>query len=106
MHWLRREALLFAVIGGFGLLVLPALIYFVGLQLLGEYRPGAGMGAFYADLYGQLATLSIWAWLLVLGPWLAIQMLRLFWLPAGTFLGQKSGPSHEDDDEESADAVI
>lgn len=106
MHWIRREALLFAVIGGFGLLVLPALVYFVGLQLLGEYRPDAGMGAFYADLYGQLAALSIWAWLLVTGPWLAIQMLRLFWLPMRSFLRPKSDPAHEDDYEESADVVI
>lgn len=106
MHWLRREALLFALFGGFGLLVLPALVYFVGLQLLGEYRPDAGMGTFYADLYRQLAALSIWAWLLVMGPWLAIQLLRLFWLPMGTLLRPKSDPSHGDADEDAANGVI
>lgn len=83
MHWLRREALLLAVFGGFGLLVLPALVYLVGQVLLGEYRPGAGMGAFYADLYGHLAAASPWASLLVFGPYLAIQLLRLLWLPLG-----------------------
>jgi hypothetical protein len=81
LHTLKREGLLLAVFGGFGLLGLPALVFMVGEFLLGEYRPGAGMGSFYADLYGHLGALSPWAWLLVLGPWLAVQMLRLLWLP-------------------------
>jgi hypothetical protein len=84
--WLRREALVLAACFGFGLLVLPALIFLVGEQLLGEYRPGAGMGAFYADLYAQLAAMSPWAWLLVLGPWLGIQLLRLLWLPFASLM--------------------
>jgi hypothetical protein len=77
---LRREALVLAVVGGFGFAILPALVYLVGQQLLGEYRPDAGMGAFYADLYGELGSLS-WAWLLVLGPYLTVQLLRLLWWP-------------------------
>lgn len=81
MHALRREALLFAALAGFGLLVLPAMVYAVGQVLLGEYRPGATVGTFYGDLYGQLAAPSVWAWLLVLGPWFAVQFLRLLWLP-------------------------
>lgn len=81
MLWLRREAIVLAVFGGFGLLILPALVYLVGQQLLGEYRPGAGMGAFYGDFYGLLGTFSIWAWVLALGPWLAVVLLRFLWLP-------------------------
>jgi hypothetical protein len=81
LQWLRREGLVLAGLGGFGLLILPALIYLVGQQLLGEYRPGATMATFYADLYSQLGAFSPWAWVLVLGPWLAIQLLRLLWLP-------------------------
>lgn len=81
MPWLRREALLFLVLAGFGLLALPALVYLVGQVLLGEYLPGATMATFYGDLYGHLARLSPWPWLLVLGPWLAVQLLRLLWLP-------------------------
>jgi hypothetical protein len=83
LHRLRREALVFAALGGFGLLILPALIYLVGQELLGEYRPGATVGTFYVDLYSQLGAFSPWAWVLVLGPWLAIQLLRLLWLPLG-----------------------
>lgn len=89
MHWLKREGLILAVIGGFGLLGLPALIFMVGEVLLGEYRPGAGMGSFYADLYGHLGALSPWAWLLALGPWLTVQMLRLLWLPLRPLLGRR-----------------
>ncbi|NGP54367.1 hypothetical protein [Thioalkalivibrio sp. XN8] len=77
----RRELLLFGCLAGFGLLVLPALVYAVGVFLLGEYRPGATVGSFYADLYAELAAPALWAWLLVLGPWLGIQWLRLLWLP-------------------------
>jgi hypothetical protein len=81
LQWLRREAFVLAGFGGFGLLILPALVYLVGQQLLGDYRPGATVGTFYADLYSQLGAFSPWAWALVLGPWLAIQLLRLLWLP-------------------------
>jgi hypothetical protein len=81
LHRLRREALVLAVVGGFGIAILPALVYLVGQQLLGEYRPDAGMGAFYADLYGELGRLNPWVWLLLMGPYLSVQLLRLLWLP-------------------------
>ena len=77
----RRELLLFACLAGFGLLALPALVYAVGVYLLGEYQAGATVGDFYAALYAELAAPAPWAWLLVLGPWLGIQWLRLLWLP-------------------------
>jgi hypothetical protein len=94
--WLRREALLLLTLGGFGLLLLPALVYLVGERLLGEYRPHGAMGSFYADLYGHLASPSIWAWLLVLGPWLAVQFLRLLWLPVRPLMrAARRGPDGE-----------
>jgi hypothetical protein len=107
--WLRREALVLAACFGFGLLVLPALIFLVGGQLLGEYRPGAGMAAFYADLYTQLAAMSPWPWLLVLGPWLAVQLLRALWLPFASLMRRTAPGSVEDEDreaDESAETII
>ena len=86
MKPLRRELLLLAALGGFGLLALPGLVYAVGAFLLGEYRPGATAGTFYADLYAALRAPSPWAWLLVLGPWLGVQWLRLLWLPTAMLL--------------------
>lgn len=93
----RRELLVFACLVGFGLLVLPALVYAVGVVLLGEYRPGATVGSFYADLYAQLAAPEPWAWLLVLGPWLGIQWLRLLWLPFRALLRRPAATASEPD---------
>lgn len=93
MAWLRREALLLGIFGGFGLFGLPALVYLVGQFLLGEYLPGASMGTFYADLYGHLAAAAPWAWLLVLGPYLAVQVLRLLWLPLGWLAHRPARPA-------------
>jgi len=106
LHWLRREALLLAVLAGFGLLVLPALVYLVGQQLLGEYSPGATMGTFYADFYGHLGAFSIWAWLLSLGPWLAVQLLRLLWLPLGPFMRRLPHPLHDEQQTDESNAGI
>lgn len=86
---------MFGIFGGFGLLALPALVFVVGQVLLGEYRPDAGVGAFYADLYGHLMAASPWAWLLVLGPYLAIQLLRLLWLPLGWATRRPAQPRRE-----------
>jgi hypothetical protein len=106
LDWLRREGLLLAIFGGFGLLVLPALVYLVGQVLLGEYRPGAGMGAFYADFYGHLAGASPWAWLLVFGPYLAIQLLRLLWLPLGLMVHRPRRRERESRNEERIEPTI
>lgn len=106
MHWFRREALLLAVFGGFGLLALPALVYLVGQFLLGEYRPGASMGTFYADLYGHLGAASPWAWLLVLGPYLAIQLLRLLWLPLGRLTHRPAPPRRDEETHERIEPTI
>lgn len=106
MKWLRREALLLAIFGGFGLLALPALVYLVGEELLGEYRPDGGMGTFYADLYGHLADLSWPAWLLVLGPWIAILVLRILWLPLrGLTRGRSARPADEAGEESGGGAA-
>lgn len=91
----RRELLLFACLVGFGLLVLPALVYVVGVFLLGEYRPDASVATFYRDFYAELAAPALWAWLLVLGPWLGIQWLRLSWLPFRALLRRPGGDAPE-----------
>jgi hypothetical protein len=77
MRRLRFEGIFAVAWIGFGALILPALIYFVGTRLLGPYNKGAGLDALYADLFVDLAHGSGRAWLVVLGPWVGITLLRV-----------------------------
>ncbi|MGD1976256.1 MAG: hypothetical protein PVI25_07110 [Gammaproteobacteria bacterium] len=80
--WIRRELILAGVLLPIGFFVLPVAIYFTGQALLGDYsQEGAGVGQLYADIFGDLATGFLPAWVLVLSPWLGIQLLRLAALP-------------------------
>lgn len=72
---LRRELRIFAFAGGFGLLVMPFLIYLAGLVSLGPYE--GGLFRFLGSLYREFFTLDGAAWLLLLGPWLMLTLLRL-----------------------------
>ena len=72
---LRRE-LRFAVFGVlFGIVALPFLIYAGGAASLGPYE--GGLTGFLAKLYGDLAHGAPGAVALVLGPYVALQLLRL-----------------------------
>jgi len=90
--WLRRELIWLAVLLALGFLALPAAVYWVGAELLGEYRPDAGMGRFYADLYAAAATGNAWAWLLLAGPWLGVTALRLSWRLSRSRPASEEGP--------------
>lgn len=81
---LRFELLLALSLVLFGLVVLPALIYFVGVLLLGEYAGGGHLGSFYGDILRDLGQGSPQAWILVLGPLLLTQVGRLIFLRFGT----------------------
>lgn len=77
---LRFELIFASVWIAFGLLVLPALIYWIGVAMLGPYGENAGLGAFYLDYFRDLAEPTGRAWALMLGPVLVISSLRLiFW---------------------------
>ncbi len=75
-HSLRFEAWLALGLIGFGLFVLPALIYATGSLLLGAYGGGEHIGSFYGDFFRDLgATPQTWG--LVLGPYVLVQLARL-----------------------------
>ena len=78
-----RFELIFASIWlAVGLFLLPALIFWVGVVVLGPYGEGqgAGMGTFYGDFFGDLAQGEVRAWVLALGPLVLITLLRaIFW---------------------------
>lgn len=81
---MRFEVLLALSLVLFGLIVLPALIYFIGVVLLGEYAGGGHLGSFYGDVLRDLGQGSLQAWSLVLGPLLLVQAGRLLFLRFGT----------------------
>lgn len=77
---LQRELRYLGLIAGFGLLVLPFLVYLAGVTTLGPYD--GGLGAFLGSLYGSLARLELGAWLLLLvGPYALFWVLRLLTRP-------------------------
>jgi hypothetical protein len=74
-NW-RREATIAAALVGFGLLVLPFAVYLVGQLLLGDYGDNAGPMALAEAIWLDLLSLRAPAWLLVLSPYLIVQVAR------------------------------
>jgi hypothetical protein len=72
----QREISVAAAALGFGIIVLPFAIYFVGQRLLGEYRADAGAMALAEIIWLDLLSLSAPAWILVLSPYATVQLLR------------------------------
>jgi hypothetical protein len=65
-----------------GFFLLPVAIFLTGQSLLGDYsQDGAGIGRLYGDIFGDLAAGFLPAWILVLSPWLGVQLLRLAVFP-------------------------
>ncbi len=75
----RRELGIFALLLGFGLLVMPFLIYLAGVLTLGPYE--GGLLAFLRSLLGAVFTAKPTAWLLVVGPYLLFTAVRLLTRP-------------------------
>ncbi|MGQ0384639.1 MAG: hypothetical protein ACT4UP_08180 [Gammaproteobacteria bacterium] len=75
----RRELGFLALWAGFGLLVMPFLIYFAGLRTLDPYE--GGLPAFLGSLYLAFFTATGTAWLLVLGPYFIFTAVRLLTRP-------------------------
>ncbi len=79
---LRKELIIFSVMVAIGLVALPIAIFKTGEILLGEYSgEGHGIGHLYGDILGGLSAGDWNAWLLVLGPWLGVMLLRTLWWP-------------------------
>jgi hypothetical protein len=85
---LRRELVYFGIVGGFGIVLLPLLVYLAGAATLGPYE--GGLPRFLAKLYGDFVTLSPAAAALLLGPYLLFQAVRLLTRP---FRHRQRGPA-------------
>jgi len=72
---IKREIAIAAALFAVGLLLLPMAIYWVGRQVAGEY--GGGALALADQIWSDLLQLDPAAWLLVLSPYLLLQIVRL-----------------------------
>jgi hypothetical protein len=81
-HRLRFELILSSVLLALGLFAVPAIVYWVGIKLLGPYGEGAsaGLSTFYADFFGDLASGTGRAWSLALGPLVLVSLVRLLFV--------------------------
>jgi hypothetical protein len=70
-----RELLTLALCLAVGLLLMPPLIWLVGSLELGPYANG-GLGGLLRDYYLALAQGSLAQWLVALGPYAAVWLLR------------------------------
>lgn len=75
----RRELDFAALWLGFGLLVMPFLIYLAGVLTLGPYE--GGLLSFLGSLLGAFFTATPSAWLLVFAPYLLFTIVRLITRP-------------------------
>lgn len=72
----KRELTLAAAMLAFGLFILPLAIYLVGRQVIGEYDADAGVLALAEHIWTDFLSLRPTAWILVLGPYVVVQLLR------------------------------
>ena len=72
---IKREIALAAALFAAGLLVLPPAIYWVGRQVAGDYA--GGPLALADQIWADFVQLDPAAWLLVLSPYLLLQLVRL-----------------------------
>jgi hypothetical protein len=75
----RQELRIAALWFGFGLLVMPFLIYLAGVLTLGPYE--GGLLSFLGSLLVAFFTATPTAWLLVAGPYLLFTAVRLLTRP-------------------------
>jgi hypothetical protein len=74
----RRELVIAGLAFGAGIFALPFAIYWVGRQVFGEYGRGGGNVIDLAEgIWTALLNLAPAAWLLVLSPYVLLQLLRL-----------------------------
>jgi hypothetical protein len=73
-NWKRELTIASALIGG-ALFVIPVGVYVVGQRLFGEYVSG-GVLTLAEKIWGDFLTLRPATWVLVLTPYLTVQLVR------------------------------
>jgi hypothetical protein len=80
----KRELVIAVALFGFGFLLLPFAIYWVGRALIGEYAPDATGLTLAEQIWNDLLALDPFAWLLASSPYLIgliVRLLRRVWRP-------------------------
>ena len=82
---LRTELLIGSVWLAVGLFLVPAVVYLVGIKLLGPYgNDGATMSTFYGAFFADLAGGESRTWMLALGPLVLMSIVRALFIGVGT----------------------
>ena len=74
---IKREIAIAAALLAAGLVLLPLAIYWVGGQVAGEYAGGGGPLTLADQVWSDFLQLEPSAWLLVLSPYVFVQLARL-----------------------------
>jgi hypothetical protein len=90
---IKFELIFAALTIGLSLIVLPAAIYWSGVLVLEPYAGGPQVGAFYGDFYRFLGAGSAAAWLLALGPYVLLLLLRILFSARGARAGDDDEPT-------------
>ncbi|HEY7673085.1 MAG TPA: hypothetical protein VIC71_12785 [Gammaproteobacteria bacterium] len=72
----KNELILFGGLLGFGLILLPFVVYFVGVEIVGPYAGEGGALGLLASIVAAGASGNWAAWILVLSPYLIVQLTR------------------------------
>ncbi len=80
-RWFRREAIILAVALAIGFVLVPAMIYQVGIQVFGPTEDSASLKGFYGRFLEALMESDPIVWSLALAPYLLFIWLRLLRLP-------------------------
>ena len=73
---LGKEILIAVLLLSFSLLLLPALVYWGGVRVVGEYSAEGGLADLTWHIWSDLMAGNAPAWVLVVSPFLIIQFLR------------------------------
>ena len=74
---IKRELTIAAVLLLIGLVPVPIAVYFVGQAVVGPYEGAAGLFGIMGQIVADLTGFRLGAWILVLSPYLIIQLLRV-----------------------------
>jgi hypothetical protein len=73
----KHELILLGSLLGIGVLVLPFVVYLVGIEIVGPYEGESGPFGLLASILGAVVRGNWAAWVLVLSPYLIVQLTRL-----------------------------